>query len=62
MKNILFAAAFAAAASTATAGNIAAPVMEPVIEAPVVVEEAPAASGSILLPLLLAILLFAGTS
>ncbi|NRB03931.1 MAG: hypothetical protein HRU30_11765 [Rhodobacteraceae bacterium] len=49
MKKLVLAAAFTAAASTAFAGSVA----DPVIEAPVVVEEATSSSGSVALPLIL---------
>lgn len=50
MKKIALAAAFAAAAATtASAGNI----VEPMVEAPVVVEQATESSAGILLPLIL---------
>lgn len=52
MKKLVLAAALTAAASTAFAGTIA----EPVIEAPVVVEETTAGSGGIWLPLLLLVI------
>ncbi|MBY6090555.1 hypothetical protein ACX9MO_07985 [Pseudooceanicola sp. 502str34] len=49
MKKLVLAAAFAGAASTATAGSLA----EPVIEAPVIVEETTSSSAGILVPLLI---------
>lgn len=50
MKKLVLAAAFAAAATNAFAGNMA----EPVIEAPVIVEEtASSSAGGIAIPLLL---------
>ena len=50
MKKLVLAAALTAAASTAFAGNMA----EPVIEAPVIVEEtASSSAGGIAIPLLL---------
>jgi len=52
MKKLVLAAALTAAASTAFAGTIA----EPVIEAPVVVEDTTAGSGGIWLPLLLLVI------
>lgn len=48
MKKLVLAAAFAGAASTAMAGSYA----EPVIEAPVIVEETTSSSAGILIPLL----------
>ncbi|HBS49624.1 MAG TPA: hypothetical protein DEA05_05830 [Rhodobacteraceae bacterium] len=52
MKKLVLAAALSAAASTAFAGSLA----EPVVEAPVIVEETQSASAGILLPLLLLVL------
>lgn len=52
MKKLVLAAALTAAASTAFAGTVA----EPVIEAPVVVEETTAGSGGIWIPLLLLVI------
>ena len=49
MKKLVLAAALTAAAATAHAGSLA----DPVIEAPVIVEEATGSSGGVLLPLLL---------
>jgi hypothetical protein len=50
MKKLVLAAAFSAAATTAFAGNMS----EPVIEAPVIVEEtAGSSAGGIAIPLLL---------
>ena len=49
MKKLVLAAAFTAAASTAFAGAPA----EPIIEAPVIVEETRGTSGGIVLPLIL---------
>ncbi|MEL6562859.1 MAG: hypothetical protein AAGK30_04685 [Pseudomonadota bacterium] len=51
MKKLVLAAALTAAASTAFAGAPA----DPVIEAPVIVEEANSTSGGIVLPLLILI-------
>ncbi|WP_137701011.1 hypothetical protein [Marimonas lutisalis] len=48
MKKLVLAAAMTAAASTAYAGSMA----DPVIEAPVVVEETAGSSAGILIPLL----------
>lgn len=55
MKKLVLAAAFAGAASAGYAGTIA----EPVIEAPVVVEEASGSSAGVVLPLVLIALLVA---
>lgn len=55
MKKLVLAAAFAGAASAGYAGTIA----EPVIEAPVVVEEANGSSDGIVLPLVLLAVLIA---
>ncbi len=49
MKKLVLAAALTAAASTAYAGNIT----EPVVEAPVIVEETGGSSQGIILPLVL---------
>ena len=49
MKKLVLAAALAGAASTATAGSMA----EPVMEAPVVVEETQSSSSGLVLPLVL---------
>jgi hypothetical protein len=49
MKKLVLAAALTAAASTAYAGSLA----DPVIEAPVIVEEATGSSSGILIPLIL---------
>ena len=49
MKKLVLAAALAAAASTATAGSLA----DPIIEAPVIVEDARSSSSGIVLPLIL---------
>ena len=46
MKKLVIAAALVAAASAASAGNLA----EPIVEAPVIVEEATGSSSGILLP------------
>ena len=48
MKKLVLAAALSAAASTAFAGNLS----EPVVEAPVIVEETQSSSSGILLPLM----------
>ncbi len=52
MKKLILAATLSVAASTAIAGSLA----EPVIEAPVVVEETTSSSSGILLPLILLVL------
>ncbi|KZY06317.1 MULTISPECIES: hypothetical protein [unclassified Sulfitobacter] len=63
MKKLVLAAAFAATASMASAGSLADPVVEPVVEAPVVIVEEPTgSSGGILLPLFLLAVLVAATS
>ncbi|MEP3944833.1 MULTISPECIES: hypothetical protein [Ascidiaceihabitans] len=49
MKKFVLAAALTAAASTAFAGQPA----DPIIEAPVIIEEAGSSSGGIVLPLIL---------
>ena len=49
MKKLVLAAALTAAASTAFAGSIA----DPIIEAPVIVEETQSSSSGIILPLIL---------
>lgn len=49
MKKLVLAAAFAGAASAGFAGSVA----DPIIEAPVVVEEASGSSSGILVPLIL---------
>lgn len=58
MKKLVLAAALAAAASTASAGAIS----EPVIEAPVIVQEAEGASSGIILPLILLALVAAAVA
>jgi hypothetical protein len=58
MKKLVLAAALTAAASTASAGALT----EPVIEAPVIVEEAQGSSTGILLPLVLLVLVAAAVS
>ena len=58
MKKLVLAAALTAAASTAFAGAPA----DPVIEAPVIVEEANSTSGGIILPLLILIAVAAAVS
>ncbi|RFP90764.1 hypothetical protein DZK27_00310 [Rhodobacteraceae bacterium 63075] len=49
MKKLVIASAFVAAASTASAGSMA----DPVIEAPVIVEETAGSSGGMIIPLIL---------
>ncbi|GEM_PF-507367 len=46
MKKLALAAAFCAAATTGHAGTLAAPAPEPVIEAPVIVQETNASSSA----------------
>ncbi|MCR9124972.1 MAG: hypothetical protein NXH82_02485 [Rhodobacteraceae bacterium] len=58
MKKLVLAAALAGAASTAYAGNLA----EPIVEAPVIVEEATGSSAGILLPLLLLVIVAAAVA
>lgn len=58
MKKLVLAAALSAAASTAFAGSLA----DPVIEAPVIVEEATGSSGGIVLPLILLALVAAAVA
>jgi len=58
MKKLVLAAALSAAASTAFAGSLA----DPVIEAPVIVEEATGSSGGVLIPLVLLVLVAAALS
>jgi hypothetical protein len=58
MKKLVLAAAFAGVASTAFAGAPA----DPVIEAPVIVEQATGSSAGILIPLLLIAVLAAAAS
>ena len=58
MKKLVLAAALSAAASTAFAGSIA----EPIIEAPVIVEEASGSSSGILIPLILRALVAAAVA
>ncbi len=58
MKKLVLAAALTAAASTAYAGNLE----EPVVEAPVVVEETQGSSQGILLPLILLVLVGAAVA
>lgn len=58
MKKLVLAAALAAAASTATAGTV----VEPVVEAPMVVEEAQGSSTGWVLPLVLLVLVGAAVA
>ena len=58
MKKLVLAAALTAAASTAYAGSLA----DPVIEAPVIVEEAVGSSGGVVLPLILLALVAAAVA
>ena len=58
MKKFVLAAALTAAASTAYAGSLA----DPIIEAPVIVEEASGSSGGIVLPLILLALVAAAVA
>lgn len=58
MKKLVLAAAFTAAASTAFAGNLS----EPVVEAPVIVEQATGTSQGIILPLILLVLVAAAVA
>lgn len=58
MKKLVLAAALTAAASTAHAGSLA----EPIVEAPVVVQEAEGSSTGVLLPILLLIIVAAAVS
>ena len=58
MKKLVLAAAITAAASTAYAGSLE----EPVVEAPVVVEEAEGSSSGIWLPLILLVIVAAAIS
>ncbi|UWQ91463.1 hypothetical protein QEZ52_01485 [Aliisedimentitalea scapharcae] len=58
MKKLVLAAALTGAASTAFAGNVA----EPIVEAPVIVEQTTSSSSGILLPLLLLVLVGAAVA
>lgn len=58
MKKLVLAAALAAAASSATAGNLS----EPMVEAPVIVEEANGSSSGWVLPLILLVLVGAAVA
>ena len=58
MKKLVLAAALTGAASTAFAGNLA----EPVVEAPVIIEETTSSSSGIWLPLILLVLVAAAVA
>jgi hypothetical protein len=58
MKKLVLAAVLSAAASSAFAGNLS----EPVVEAPVIVEETRGSSSGILLPLILLVLVGAAVA
>lgn len=58
MKKLVLAAALTAAASTGFAGSLA----DPVIEAPVIIEEAAGSSTGVLLPLVLLVLVAAAVA
>ena len=58
MKKFVLAAALTAAASTAMAGSLA----DPIIEAPVIVEEASSSSGGVWLPIFLLVLVAAAVA
>ncbi|MGC1502567.1 MAG: hypothetical protein WA782_00330 [Sulfitobacter sp.] len=58
MKKLVLAAALTAAASTANAGSLA----DPIIEAPVIVEEASGSSGGMAIPLILLALVVAAVA
>jgi hypothetical protein len=58
MKKLVLAAALTAVASTAYAGSLA----DPIIEAPVIVEEASSSSAGILVPILLLVLVAAAVA
>lgn len=58
MKKLVLAAAMTAAASTAYAGSLE----EPIIEAPVIVEDAGSSSSGIWLPLILLVLVAAAVA
>jgi hypothetical protein len=62
MKKLVLAAALSAAATTGYAGSMADAKMEPMIEAPVIVEEATSSSAGILVPLLLLVLVAAAVA
>lgn len=55
MKKLVLAAALTASASTAFAGSLA----DPIIEAPVIVEEATSSSAGVLVPMLILVLVAA---
>ena len=58
MKKLVLAAAFAGAASTAFAGTVA----DPIIEAPVIVEETRGSSAGIVVPLIILAVLLAAVA
>ena len=58
MKKLVLAAALSAAATTGFAGSVA----DPIIEAPVVVEEANGSSGGVVLPLILLAVILAAVA
>ncbi len=58
MKKLVLAAAMTVAASSAFAGSLA----DPIIEAPVIVEEATSSSAGILVPLMLLVLVAAAVA
>lgn len=58
MKKLVLAAALTASASTAFAGSLA----DPIIEAPVIVEEASSSSAGVLVPLLILVLVAAAVA
>jgi len=58
MKKLVLAAALTAAASTAFAGSVA----DPIIEAPVIVEETTGSSAGIIVPLIILALVLAAVS
>ncbi|MEX0283359.1 MAG: hypothetical protein AB3N23_01990 [Paracoccaceae bacterium] len=58
MKKLVLAAALSGAASTAFAGNLA----EPIVEAPVIVEETTSSSSGIWVPLILLVLVAAAVA
>ena len=55
MKKLVLAATLSAAATAGTAGNLA----EPIVEAPVIVEETGSSSSGIVLPLILLVVIAA---
>ena len=58
MKKLVLAAALTAGASTAMAGTL----VEPIMEAPVIVEEAAGSSAGVLVPLILLVILAAAAA